>query len=69
MQDLDAYDRVFLQGVSDEMIAVSSVTHEFDDGQVVEGLGIFAAGYLEAIYTGNDLSDFEVLSLTSGISL
>ena len=51
------------------MIDVSPVTHEFGDEQVVEGLGIFAAGYLEAIYTGNELSDFEVLSLTSGISL
>ena len=69
LQDLDAYDRVFLQGVSDEMITVSSVNHVFGDGQVVEGLGIFAAESLEAIYTGNDLSDFEVLALTSGISL
>ena len=69
LQDLDACDRVFLQGVSDEMIDVSPVTHEFGDKQVVEGLGIFAAGYLEAIYTGNKLSDFEVLSLTTGIPL
>ena len=69
LQDLDAYDRVFLQGVSDAMITVDSVTHIFGDGQFVEGLGIFAAGYLEAIYTGNDLSDFEVLSLTSGITI
>lgn len=69
LQDLDAYDRVFLQGVSDEMIDVSPVTHEFGDEQIVEGLGIFAGGYLEAIYIGNELSDFEVLSLTSGISL
>ena len=69
MQDLDAYDRVFLQGVSDEMIDVSPVIHEFGDGQVVEGIGIFAAGYLEAIYTGNELSEFEVLSLTTGIPL
>ena len=69
LQGLDAYDRVFLQGVSDETITVGSVSHVFDDGQVVEGLGIFAAGYLEAIYTGNDLSDSQILSLTSGISL
>ena len=69
MQDLDACDRVFLQGVSDEIIDVSPVTHEFGDKQVVEGLGIFAGGYLEAIYTGNKLSDFEVLSLTTGIPL
>ena len=38
LQDLDDYDRVFLQGVRDEMIAVNSVTHVFGDGQVVEGL-------------------------------
>ena len=69
LQDLDAHDRIFLQGVSDDMIAVGSVTHVFGDGQVVEGCGIFAAGYLEAIYTGDDLSEYEVLSLTNGISI
>ena len=69
LQDLDAYDRVFLQGVRDEMIAVNSVTHVFGDGQVVEGLGIFAAGSLEAVYTDNDLRDFEIKSLISGIPL
>ena len=69
IQDLDAYDRVFLQGVSDDMITVSSVAHVYGDGQFVAGIGIFAAGFLEAVYTGNDLSDFEVLSLTSGVSL
>ena len=67
LQDLDACDRIFLQGVGDEMIAVDSVTHVFGDGQVVDGLGIYADGFLEAIYTGDDLSGFEVLSLTSGI--
>ena len=69
LQGLDACDRVFLQGVSDEMISVGSVSHTFGDGQVVEGFGIFAAGYLEFVYTGNDLSYSEVLWLTSGISL
>ena len=38
LQDLDVYDRVFLQGVSDEMID-GSVIHEFGDEQVVEGIG------------------------------
>ena len=69
LQELDANDRIFLQGVSDEMITVASTTHVFGDGQVVEGLGIFAAEYLEAVYIGNGLSDFEILSLTSGILL
>ena len=69
LQDLDSYDRVFLQGVSDEMIDVSPVIHEFGDEQVVESIGIFAAGYLEAIYTGNELSKFEIMSLTSGIPI
>jgi len=69
LQNLDSYDRVFLQGVSDEMIDVSPVIHEFGDEQVVEGIGIFAAGYLEAIYTGNELSEFEIMSLTSGIPI
>ena len=51
------------------MIDVSPVIHEFGDEQVVEGIGIFAAGYLEAIYTGNELSKIEIMSLTSGIPI
>ena len=52
LQELDAYDRVFLQGVSDEMIDVSPFTHEFGDEQVVEGLWIFAAGYWRPFIQG-----------------
>ena len=63
VQDLDAFDRVFLQGGSYEMTTVGFVTHVFGEWQVVESLGIYAAAFLEAIYTGNDLSDFELLSL------
>ena len=69
LQGLDAFDRIYLQGVSSDLITINSVVHDYGDGQIVEGLGIFAAGYLEAVYTGGDLSANELQSLTSGIIL
>ena len=69
MHGLDAYDQIFLQGVSDETISIDFVAHDFGDGQKVEGFGIFVGGYLEAIYTGTNLSDSEVLALTHGVSV
>ena len=57
-----------LEGVSSDMITVESVNHVFDDGQIAEGLGIFAGEYLEAVYTGEDLST-HLLSMTSGFIL
>ena len=69
IQGLDAFDRVFIQGVSNEMISVDHVKYVFNDGEVVEGLGIAADGFLEAVYTGNDMSARELLSLTNGVSI
>ena len=67
IQGLDAFDRVFIQGVSSEIISVDHVKHVFEDGEIVEGLGIAAEGFLEAIYTGNDISASGLLSLIDGV--
>ena len=67
LHDLDEFDRILLQGVSDDMITVESVSHMFGDGEVVEGIGIFAGEYLEAVYTGKSLDGSELLSMTSGV--
>ena len=69
IQGLDAFDRVFIQGVSSEIISVDYVKHVFEDGEIVEGLGIAADGFLEAVYTGNDISASELLSLIDGVPI
>ena len=68
LQGLDDFDRIFLQGVASDMITVDPVNHVFDDGQVVEGFGIFAGEYLEAVYTGKSLDGSQLLSMTSGVT-
>ena len=51
------------------MISVDHVKYVFNDGEVVEGLGIAADGFLEAVYTGNEISASELLSLIDGVPI
>lgn len=69
LEGLDASDRVFIQGVSDDALAASYVSHEFNDGQKVEGIGIFAEDCLEFVYTGSLLNISQLFSMVSGIEL
>lgn len=66
---LDVIDKVYIQGVSTDQLSFGDTTHTFGDGQSVSGIGIFAQGVLEAIYTGGDLSVNQLQSMTSGIAI
>ena len=68
-EGLDSSDRIYVQGVNTDMLTVAPVKHVFADGQLVQGLGIYAGGYLEAIYTGSSLLSAELLAITSGVQL
>ena len=65
---LDTFDRITIQGVSDGLLTYGSTTTTIQ-GQQVSGLGIFAAGTLEAIYTGNNLSASQLDAMTTGSML
>ena len=56
---LDSFDRIYIQGVSTSDLSFANV-----DG----GIGIFAGGYLEATYTGGNLSAQQLQSMTSGVA-
>ena len=43
---LDSSDRMYAQGVNTDMLTVASVKHVFADDQLIQGLGIYAGGYL-----------------------
>lgn len=68
-EGLDSSDRIYVQGVNTDMLSVATVEHVFADDQLVQGLGIYAGGYLEAIYTGSSLGSAELLAITSGVQL
>ena len=55
---LDAFDQIYIQGVSTESLSFSSVSG---------GIGIFANGYLEATYIGQDLTIDQLSGMTSGV--
>ena len=64
---LDSVDIIFVQGVYTDQLSFSTTTHIFDDGQSVGGIGIFAQGYLEAVYVGGDLTAEELQTMTRGV--
>ena len=58
--ELDPFDQVLIQGVSTDSLSFS---------QAPSGIGIYSDGYLEAVYTGFDLSVAQIESMTSGVSV
>ena len=66
-EGLDPIDEVFVQGVATDQLSFGSVNHTFGDGQSVSGVGIFAHGVLEAVYTGGDLTAGQLQNITSGL--
>lgn len=58
---LDATDEIRILGVStDELSFVDASAHG------VQGIGIYAGGALEALYTGGDMSSDELAAITTG---
>ena len=62
---LDSYDQIIVQGVSDSRLTYGSTSANVGGNQV-NGIGIFAGGTLEAIYTGGDLSASQLDRMTFG---
>ena len=67
LSGLDSIDKVYVQGVTTDQLSFGSTTHVFSDGQSVSGIGIYAQGVLEAVYTGGDLSSEQVRAITVGV--
>ena len=60
-------DRLAILGVRTSQISVAAVTVRSPAYGRLEGLGVFAAGSLEALYTGTDLSRRQLSQLTIGL--
>ena len=62
IEGLDASDRIIIIGVDSKDISIRADA----TAHGISGIGIYAAGALEALYTGGDLSVAQLRSMTSG---
>ena len=65
--EIGAEDRIAILGARTRQLAVGRVTLDSPSYGPLEGLGIFASGRLEAVYTGGDLSRAQLSQLTIGL--
>ena len=65
---LDSYDKIHIQGAMDSQLSFMDTSHVRGDGTELDGIGIYASGSLEAVYTGGNLSVQQVMSMTSGVA-
>ena len=67
IKGLDSYDRIFVQGVETSELSFSQVNNFSTPAGNFSGIGIFANGFLEGLYTGGDLSAAQLQSMTVGV--
>lgn len=67
IKGLDSYDSIFMQGVQTSDLTFQVVNNFSTPTETFSGIGIFAKGYLEGIYTGGDLSAAQLQSMTVGV--
>ena len=65
---LDSTDKLFIQGVDTSELSFSRINEFSAPTGNFSGIGIFANGYLEGIYTGGDLTPSELQAITTGLS-
>jgi len=63
---LDSIDRIFIQGAETSQLTFKNVSHTNGLGSL-DGIGIYASGFLEAVYTGGDLTVSQLQSMTVGV--
>ena len=67
IKSLDTSDRLFVQGVETSELSFSQVSNFAAPTGNFSGIGIFANGFLEGLYTGGDLSAAQLQTMTVGV--
>ena len=67
IKSLDISDRLFVQGVETSELSFSQVSNFASPTGNFSGIGIFANGFLEGLYTGGDLSAAQLKTMTVGV--
>ena len=65
--ELDSFDRIYVQGVATSQLSYGNVSHQSNLGETLSGIGIYASGYLEAVYVGDNLIISQLKLMTQGI--
>ncbi len=63
---LDSNDQIFIQGATTSQLTFGSISHTTPHGDNWKGIGIYAAGNLEAVFTGGNLSQTQLQAMTFG---
>ena len=63
---LDATDQIYIQGATTDQLTFGSVPHTTPFGDNWTGIGIYAAGTLEAVFTGGNLTQSQLQAITFG---
>lgn len=69
IHSLDAIDKIQIEGVETSRLSFGTVNNFAGATGSYSGVGIYADGFLEAIYTGGDLSASELKSMTVGVDV
>ena len=67
IKGLDQIDRLFVEGVETSELTFSQVNSFAAPTGVFSGIGIYANGFLEGLYTGGDLTSSQLQSMTTGV--
>lgn len=67
IHSLDAIDKIRVQGVEISQLGFESINNFSGPTGNYSGIGIYSDGFLEAIYTGGDLSASQLQSMTVGV--
>ena len=63
----DRSDRIYIQGVDTDDLSFRQVSNIQTPTGTFSGISIYASGYLEAIFTGGDLTKAQLQSMTVGV--
>ena len=69
LKSLDSFDRLFVQGVETSELSFSRISNFTGPTGNFSGIGIFANGFIEALYIGGDLSAAQLQSMTVGVAV
>ena len=61
IENLDSIDKLIIQGVETNQITFANAK-----AQGLTGIGIYSKGFIEALYTGNDLTIAQLTAMTTG---
>ena len=67
IEELDSFDQIMIQGVETDQLSFGYVSNLATPSGQESGIGIFADGFIEGLYTGDNLSVGQLSQMTLGV--